>query len=121
MTPMAASVSISLMLPVSTKIFMTAPCSFVFNGVFELADPLDLDRHHVAGDERADSRGCAGRDDVAGFERHHERDVFDQEVDRKNQLTRRRTLPPFAVDPSLDPVRSTVGADRDARTERREC
>src|SRR3954467_15853147 len=99
MMPMAASVSISLMLPGSMKIFIRP--LFVLNRIRELADALNGDRDRIARDERADPFRRAGRDDVPRLERHHERDVFDDVLDREDELRRARSLTPLTVDPTL--------------------
>src|SRR3954453_6179489 len=98
MMPMATSVSMSLMLPESIKIFM-APL-FVLNRVRELADAVDRDRHGITRDERADPFGRAGRDDVSRLERHHERDVFHDVLDREDEMLRARPLTALAVHPA---------------------
>ena len=49
------------------------------DAVLQDADPFDLDFDCVAGRERADAGGGAGQDEVAGEERHHPRDVGDEE------------------------------------------
>src|SRR2546428_1884766 len=100
--PSAAIVSMSLMLPVSTNSFITTPSDFRLDGVHELADAFHPDRHGVAAGQRPDAGWRAGCDDVARLERHDERDEFDDVLDGKNQMRRRRRLPPFAVHPALN-------------------
>src|SRR3954463_4069080 len=71
--PSCAMASISLMLPVSTKIFMVELLLAIsyrlsalrLHGIGQLADALDLDGDRIAVAQRADARRCAGRDDVA--------------------------------------------------------
>src|SRR2546422_8782735 len=48
----------------------------------------DLDFDDVARLERADARGRAGRDEVAGLERHRLRDVGDEGDDAEGHLAR---------------------------------
>src|SRR4051794_38665431 len=118
MMPIAASVSMSLILPESMKSFMTTPL-LGLNWIGELADAFDLDRDTIAAGQRADPFGRAGRDDVARLERHHERDELDQVLDRKNQVVGARPLPPLPVDPPFDAARRAVEPDRDTRPDRR--
>src|SRR6476646_8492167 len=117
MMPMAASVSMSLMLPESMNSFMASPY-LVFNRVGQFADAFDLDGDGIPRGQRPDPLGRAGRDDVAGFERHHERDELNQVIDRKDQVLRARPLAALPVDPSFDHPRSRPEARGDARPNR---
>src|SRR5262245_5218086 len=117
--PIAASVSMSLMFPVSTNNFMIAPPLLVLYGVGQLADAFHLHHHRVPGMQLADTRRRAGGDDVSGLERHHERDVLDQEVHREDELRRRGGLPLRAIDPRLDGARAPVEPGGNARTDGR--
>src|SRR4051812_21253649 len=121
--PSCAIDSMSLMLPVSRNNFIGPPLianrrlrrsslllqsanlRLADDGVGERADPLDLDRHRVAGDERTDAGRRPGRDDVPGLERHDEGDELDQLIDREDQVRGVRGLAADAVDPALDAAR----------------
>src|SRR5690349_22644346 len=108
MMPMSHSFSISLMWPVSMNSFMES--SLALNRIGEFADAFDLHRDRVAGGERTDAFGGAGRDDVAGLERHHEGDELDQVLDRKDQVSGAGRLAALAVDEAFDAARIAVQA-----------
>src|SRR5438093_1312834 len=74
-------------------------------GVFERPDPIDLDTNDIPAFEitrrveaDADTGGRAGRDDVAGAERHARRDGGDDGRDVEDEVARIRALPDVAVD-----------------------
>src|SRR5260221_2148113 len=110
MMPMSTSFWMSAMLPESMNSFMSVLC---FHGIGEFANALDLHGHRVPGRQRADALRRAGRNDVAGLERHHERDELNEEVDRKDQVPRVRRLTPIAVHPAFDAARVAVEPGRD--------
>src|SRR5262245_31072721 len=101
MMPSAASASISLIFPVSTKSFIaTSPVSQ--NGVCELSDPLNSNHESIARLEGANAGGRASGDHIAWQQRHHRRGERDDLADRKDQLPGVGRLPPVAVHPALD-------------------
>ena len=104
MMPMAASVSMSLMLPVSMNSFIVnLTVRAADRDCVKLADAFDAHRHDVAWHRAGPTPGRrARRNDVARLERHHESDVLDEELDRKDQVGRARVLAALAVDASFD-------------------
>ena len=113
----AASVSMSLMLPVSTKSFIRDSAS---TGLRKFADAFDGDRDHVAVRERPDAGRRAGGNDVARLERHDEGDVLDEVLDAEDQLRGGRRWRTCAVHPRLDRARLAVAPNGNARPDRRE-
>ena len=77
-------------------------CQSSIHRVRQLADALDLDRDLIARLKGTDAGRGAGRDDVAGQQRHDRRNERDERGHREDELARRRRLPPLAVDPTFD-------------------
>src|SRR5512132_1573834 len=101
MMPSGTSASISLMFPVSMKSFISvllAPLRGRLrtrddgeaDGIGQLADAFDFYRDTISGSDGPNPRRRAGRDDVAGQQRHHRRDERDQSGNSENQLPRGR-------------------------------
>src|SRR5262249_28268315 len=119
----AASVSMSFRFPVSRNSFMVPPPGpqtrswLGVHGIRQLADAFDFDGDDIPRSERTHGGGWTGRNDIARIERHHERYVFDEQIDRKDQLIGRRSLPARAVDPPFDGTHRVVGTAHDAWTD----
>src|SRR5207253_10728960 len=88
----------SAMLPESMNNFMS---DLSLHRVGEFANAFDFHRHGVAGGERSDAFLCAGRDDIARFERHDERHEFHEQVDGEDELLCARRLTTVAAHHAL--------------------
>src|SRR5690606_14514096 len=88
--------------------------------VRQCADALDADADLVADLQRADSRGRAGQDHVAGDQRHDGADVGDQGGDVVDELAGAPGLPDLAVDRRGERQVTGVEVGLDPRAERAE-
>src|SRR5271170_574737 len=72
------------------------------DGIAERADSANADFDDVARSQRAHTRGRAGGDYVAGFERHHLRDEADYNINGKDHFLRVSRLFPDSIHVGFD-------------------
>src|SRR5262245_57074447 len=118
--PSSARRSRSCSLSIGFIIVSGARASRSDDGIGERAHAADLDHDTVAGHERTDPRRGAGRQDVAGLERHEAGHVLYQGRDREDELIGVRVLAAVAVHPAFDLELRRVEAHGDAGSEGRE-
>src|SRR5262245_59234191 len=102
-----------------------------YHRVFQHANLLNLNPHGVAGFEKtwriteySYSSGCAGGNHVPRLERENMREVVNQVIHIKNEMTGVRVLHLLSADNRMDLEHVRIGnlvAGDDRRTEGREC